>query len=78
MSHPPPSTESKTLLAYLDWQRATFAWKTGGLAAAGLAKAPSAVHPDARRPGQARRAERGLVVLPPVRRSRAAGTMAQR
>ena len=35
----PPSTagEAATLLGFLDFQRATFAWKTGGLDAAGLA-----------------------------------------
>jgi hypothetical protein len=38
-SPPLSGREDETLLAYLDWQRATFAWKTGGLAAAGLAKA---------------------------------------
>lgn len=40
---PPPrnASEDETLLSFLEWQRATFAWKTGGVDAAGMNKALS-------------------------------------
>ncbi|MGH3508759.1 MAG: DinB family protein [Nocardioidaceae bacterium] len=36
---PQNSPEDETLLSFLEWQRATFAWKTGGVDATGMNKA---------------------------------------
>jgi hypothetical protein len=67
---PLAADETATLLGFLDYQRATLAWKCGGLDAAGVRATTAAssitLGGAAQAPGQ----RRGLVVLPPAARSR--------
>ena len=60
---PLAADETATLLGFLDYQRATLAWKCAGLDAAGLRHHARLVD-DARRAAQAHGLRRGRLVLP--------------